>query len=57
MLGHALIMNPEWVALVQSGREKEIKTAISRSAQQELVIPDGLWGMITNTPGWFQVMD
>ncbi|CAM4483716.1 NADH-dependent flavin oxidoreductase [Paenibacillus macerans] len=56
-LGHAMVMNPEWVALVQSGREQEIKTTLSRSAQKELMIPDVFRGMITNTPGWFQVVD
>lgn len=56
-LGHAMILNPDWIALVQSGREKEIKMTISRSSQKELAIPDGLWAMITNIPGWFQVID
>lgn len=56
-LGHALIMNPDWVNLVQSGREKELKTAISRSSQKELAIPDNLWAGIQNRPGWFQFVD
>lgn len=56
-LGHALMMNPDWIHLVQSGREKEIKTAISRSSQKELAIPDNLWAGIQNRPGWFQFVD
>lgn len=56
-LGHALLLNPDWVSLVQNGREQEIKDAISRAAQQELEIPDGLWTMIMNAPGWFNVID
>lgn len=56
-LGHAMIMNPDWVNLVQSGREKELKTAISRSSQKELAIPDNLWAGIQRRPGWFQFVD
>ncbi len=56
-LGHAMIVYPEWVALVQNGREEEIKTMLSRSAQEKLAIPDGMWDRIMSIPGWFQVMD
>lgn len=56
-LGHAMILNPDWIAMVQSGREGKIRTTLSRSSQKELAIPDGLWAMITNIPGWFQVID
>ncbi|WP_059050603.1 NADH-dependent flavin oxidoreductase [Paenibacillus senegalimassiliensis] len=56
-LGHAMILNPNWAELVQGGQENRIKTVISRSAQAELAIPDGLWAMIMNVPGWFQVVD
>ncbi|MFB5760001.1 NADH-dependent flavin oxidoreductase [Paenibacillus medicaginis] len=56
-LGHAMMINPEWVTLVQNGREDEIKTTLSRSAQAKLAIPDGIWGRIMSIPGWFQVVD
>lgn len=56
-IGHAMIMEPKWVEKVQSGQEKEIRTTLPRTAQKELVVPDILWGMITNIPGWFPVVD
>ncbi|GLX70429.1 NADH-dependent flavin oxidoreductase [Paenibacillus glycanilyticus] len=56
-LGHAMLLNPDWIEKVRDGRESEITTALSRSSQQELKIPDVMWGMITNVPGWFNVVD
>jgi 2,4-dienoyl-CoA reductase-like NADH-dependent reductase (Old Yellow Enzyme family) len=56
-IGHALIMEPKWVEKVQSGQEKEIRTTLPRTAQKELVVLDMMWGMITNIPGWFPVVD
>lgn len=56
-LGHALIMEPQWVQKVEEGREEEIRTTLSKTAQTELVLPDPLWIMITRTPGWFPVVD
>ncbi|MDG0809215.1 NADH-dependent flavin oxidoreductase [Cohnella rhizosphaerae] len=56
-LGHAMLLNPDWIEKVRSGREAEITTLLSRSSQKELRIPDKMWGMITNVPGWFNVVD
>ncbi|AEI39399.1 NADH-dependent flavin oxidoreductase [Paenibacillus mucilaginosus] len=56
-VGRELIMEPDWVEKIESGREAEIRTTLSRSAQQELVVPDGLWQAIMNAPGWFPVED
>lgn len=56
-LGHALIMEPQWVQKVMEGREDEIRTTLSKTSQTELVLPDPLWIMITRTPGWFPVVD
>jgi NADH:flavin oxidoreductases, Old Yellow Enzyme family len=56
-LGHAMLLNPDWVEKVRTGREADIKTTLSRSSQKELMIPDIMWGMITSVPGWFNVVD
>ncbi|WP_350356250.1 NADH-dependent flavin oxidoreductase [Cohnella hashimotonis] len=56
-LGHAMLLNPDWVEKVRTGRQAEITTTLSRSSQKELMIPDVMWGMITNVPGWFDVVD
>ncbi|MEC2072283.1 NADH-dependent flavin oxidoreductase [Alkalihalophilus marmarensis] len=56
-LGRELIMEPKWIEKVQSGKESDIATTLSRKDQETLVIPDVLWSAITNTPGWFPVED
>ncbi|PLR81689.1 NADH-dependent flavin oxidoreductase [Bacillus sp. V33-4] len=52
-LGRGLIIEPDWVEKVASGREDDIETKIDKDAQDRLVIPDPLWQAIINTPGWF----
>lgn len=54
-LGRELIMEPDWVEKVAQGRESEIKTALSLDEQEELAIPDSLWNMMMNVPGWFPI--
>lgn len=55
-LGHAMIMEPKWVEKVRNGHESDIRTTLPRTAQHELVLPDPLWDMLVNTPGWFPVV-
>ena len=52
-LGRELIIDPDWVGKIESGREAEIETKIDQGAQDRLVVPDPLWQAIINTPGWF----
>lgn len=54
-LGRELIMEPDWVEKVQSGRQEDIATTLSTTAQKQLVIPDPLWQGIVGSPGWFPV--
>lgn len=48
-----IIIDPDWVQKVASGREDEIITKLDKTKQKELVIPDPLWNAIINAPGWF----
>jgi hypothetical protein len=50
-------MEPQWVQKVQNGTEDTIRTTLSKQAQQELVIPDYLWNVLTTLPGWMPVTD
>jgi 2,4-dienoyl-CoA reductase-like NADH-dependent reductase (Old Yellow Enzyme family) len=52
-LGRELIIDPDWVEKVETGREDEIETKLDLGAQARLVVPDPLWQAIVNTPGWF----
>ncbi|QGQ93899.1 NADH-dependent flavin oxidoreductase [Paenibacillus psychroresistens] len=55
-LGHAIIMEPKWVEKVINNQENEIRTTLPRTDQKDLVIPDALWNMLINVPGWFPVV-
>jgi 2,4-dienoyl-CoA reductase-like NADH-dependent reductase (Old Yellow Enzyme family) len=56
-LARELIIEPNWVQKVQEGKEEEIQTVLHKDDQERLVIPNGLWNAIVNTPGWFPFAD
>lgn len=56
-LGRELIIDPDWVEKVAEERDDEIVTEIDKNKQEDLVIPDPLWNVIVNTPGWFPGID
>lgn len=55
-IGRELIMEPQWIQKIQEDKESEIRTTLSTQAQKELIVPDGLWQMAINSPGWFPVV-
>lgn len=52
-IGRGLIMEPDWVEKVESGREQEIETKLDPNNQDKYTVPDPLWNAIISTPGWF----
>ncbi|MFJ7974336.1 NADH-dependent flavin oxidoreductase [Peribacillus sp. NPDC096379] len=56
-IGRGLIIDPDWVEKVKQGRESEIETKLKKDAQSRLIVPDPLWQVIVNTPGWFPIED
>ncbi|MGE7827320.1 NADH-dependent flavin oxidoreductase [Paenibacillus sp. NPDC093718] len=54
-IGHALIMNPDWVEKVENGREAEVETELDVSKLDQLHIPGKLWDQIQASPGWFNI--
>ncbi|WP_433771122.1 NADH-dependent flavin oxidoreductase [Bacillus wiedmannii] len=56
-LGHALIMDPEWLEKVKEGKEDTIFDALYRSEKVDIDLPKALWDKLINTPGWFNVVD
>jgi 2,4-dienoyl-CoA reductase-like NADH-dependent reductase (Old Yellow Enzyme family) len=55
-LGRELVVEPHWISKVQADEISEIRTTLRDTDQEALEIPDGLWYMILNTPGWFPVV-
>lgn len=56
-LGHAIVMDPDWYKKAIDNADNSIYPALYRSKQHELDIPEPLWNMLTNIPGWFRVED
>lgn len=54
-IGHTLIMNPDWVEKVQTGKVAEIETAIKTSKVSELELPEKLWTIIQASGPWFKI--
>ncbi|MUT67489.1 NADH-dependent flavin oxidoreductase [Paenibacillus sp. NEAU-GSW1] len=58
-LGREIVIEPDWVEKTAEGSEDQIKTTLSKNpiGKEELTIPDPMWNMIVNTPGWFPIGD
>ncbi|WP_144553766.1 NADH-dependent flavin oxidoreductase [Peribacillus simplex] len=54
-IGHTLIMNPDWVEKVQTGKVAEIETAIKTSKVSELELPEKIWNIIQASGPWFKI--
>lgn len=56
-IGRGLIIEPDWVQKIENGNAEDIRNTMTQLDQELLAIPDGLWQIIMNTPGWFPVVD
>ena len=56
-IGRGLIIDPDWVEKVKQGKESEIEVKLKKDARSRLVVPNPLWQVIVNTPGWFPIED
>ena len=56
-IGRGLIIDPDWVEKVKQGKESEIEIKLKKDARSRLVVPNPLWQVIVNTPGWFPIED
>lgn len=52
-LARELIIDPDWVQKIESGRENDIITEIDKNDPNQHDVPDPLWQAIVNSPGWF----
>lgn len=54
-IGRALIINPDWVELVESGQEEKITTILKLTTVQEKKIPSKLMKIFKKLEGWVPV--
>jgi 2,4-dienoyl-CoA reductase-like NADH-dependent reductase (Old Yellow Enzyme family) len=55
-VGQGLVMNPDWVAHARAGHGSDVKLSVSFQDVTRLTIPQKLWTIIEDTPGWFNVV-
>lgn len=51
-LGRALIINPDWVELVEDGQEDRLDSEVKSEKLDQLRIPSKLWRVIQTSNGW-----
>lgn len=54
-LGREILMEPNWVEKIETGKTETIHTTLKLSNQQQLVIPDIMWHGLVTRKGWLQV--
>lgn len=54
VIGRPLVINPDWVELVQSNSEDWIQDTLSLSKADDLLIPKKLQTVIQSTPNWIK---
>lgn len=52
-LGREAIMDPDWTLKVKNDQVNQIQITLDAKSQEELVVPDRLWKIITQPSGWF----
>lgn len=52
-IGRSLVINPEWVEIAQGKAAVFLRETLPRGVKPDLTIPDKLWQVIEQTPGWF----
>ncbi|MDT4808778.1 putative oxidoreductase [Achromobacter agilis] len=56
-VGKGLVMNPDWMALAESGCGAQIRQELDLSERKELLLPEGLWQAIEAAPGWIPTIE
>ncbi|WP_100488270.1 NADH-dependent flavin oxidoreductase [Sporolactobacillus pectinivorans] len=52
-LGREAIIDPDWTQKVRDNQVDQIHVTLNPDKQDELVVPDRLWKIITKPSGWF----
>lgn len=51
-IGRALIIDPDWIEKVKSGKEDTLRHTLKVEDKEELAIPDAMWEYMKSRPGW-----
>lgn len=54
-IGRQLVVEPDWMNKVKTGKENTIRLEICSEEKEELSIPDAMWEYIQGRKGWFPI--
>lgn len=55
-IGRELIVEPDWVEKVKTGKEDTIRTEIHSEDRADLALPDAMWEYVASRPGWLPIV-
>ncbi|MBU5594316.1 NADH-dependent flavin oxidoreductase [Amphibacillus sp. MSJ-3] len=55
-IGRELIVEPDWIIKVKTGKESTIRTEIHLEDRADLAFPDAMWEYIQTRPGWLPIV-
>ncbi|MFJ7824830.1 NADH-dependent flavin oxidoreductase [Psychrobacillus sp. NPDC096623] len=55
-IGRELIVEPDWIEKVKTGKESTIRTEIYPEDREDLALPDAMWEYIQSRPGWLPIV-
>lgn len=56
-LGRQLIVDPDWVKKVKSGKENDIKLSLRNKDRKAVTVPVSMWQRLRSAPGWLPFED
>lgn len=56
-IGRELIVEPDWIEKVTSGKEDTIRTEIRPEDREDLALPDAMWEYVASRPGWLPIVN
>jgi 2,4-dienoyl-CoA reductase-like NADH-dependent reductase (Old Yellow Enzyme family) len=54
-IGRELIVEPDWIKKVKTGKEQSIRIEIDPQDRTDLMIPDEMWEYISSRPNWVPI--
>ncbi|MBM6613813.1 NADH-dependent flavin oxidoreductase [Desemzia sp. RIT804] len=55
-IGRELIVEPDWIEKVKTGKEGTIRTEIRPEDREDLALPDAMWEYVESRPGWLPIV-
>ncbi|MGJ9460643.1 NADH-dependent flavin oxidoreductase [Oceanobacillus sp. CF4.6] len=55
-IGRGLLVEPDWINKVKTGKENTIRTEIRPEDKEDVALPDAMWEYVQAIPGWLPIV-